>query len=306
VKRFFDKERLSSFESKIVFGARLVKRLKKSIVSNTIRGTPTNRLRKPDCIKTLQQQERELSAADPDRFARDVKEAKKKDIESQRANIKTTPLAPLAASVKSNDAAPDMSGMDVSEKESEQMLVVSQQIALLKRIEENTRPLKGLESILKSAMGATDGGSGNGSGGDDNNGLDPSDLGSGFGHRGQPRGRGIGSKLKQLGKGAISLGAKGARAALPYALPAAIAYGAARTIDYGASVLGVGDVEIDETQDEVNWQKMSTGQKIGSGIARGIESVGNFLGLESFAKEAEVSRIETETKMVRKTDSGIR
>ena len=51
VKRFFDKKRLSSFESKIVFGARLVKRLKKSIASNTIRGTPTNRLRKPDCIK---------------------------------------------------------------------------------------------------------------------------------------------------------------------------------------------------------------------------------------------------------------
>ena len=51
VKSFFDKKRLSSFESKIVFGARLVKRLKKSIVSNTIRGTPTNRLRKPDCIK---------------------------------------------------------------------------------------------------------------------------------------------------------------------------------------------------------------------------------------------------------------
>ena len=264
-------------------------------------GYTDEQIKKTGLYKTLQQQERELSAADPDRFARDVKEAKKKDIESQRANIKTTPLAPLAASVKSNDVAPDMSGMDVSEKESEQMLVVSQQITLLKRIEENTRPLKGLESILKSAMGATDGGSGNGSGGDDNNnGLDPSDLGSGFGHRGQPHGRGIGSKLKQLGKGAISLGAKGARAALPYALPAAIAYGAARTIDYGASVLGVGDVEIDETQDEVNWQKMSTGQKIGSGIARGIESVGNFLGLESFAKEAEVSRIEKETKMVGK------
>lgn len=260
-------------------------------------GYTDEQIKKTGLYKTLQQQERELSAADPDRFARDVKEAKKKDIESQRVNIKTPPLA---ASVKSNDVMPDMSGMDVSEKESEQMLVESQQIGLLKRIEENTRPLKGLESILKSAMGATDVGSGSGSGDDDNNGLDPSDLGGGFGHRGQPRGRGIGSKLKQLGKGAISLGAKGARAALPYALPAAIAYGAARTIDYGASVLGVGDVEIDEAQDEVNWQKMSTGQKIGSGIARGIESVGSFLGLESFAKEAEVSRIEKETKMVGK------
>ena len=256
-------------------------------------GYTDEQIKKTGLYKTLQQQERELSAADPDRFARDVKEAKKKDIESRQANIKT---APLATSVKSNDVAPDVSGMDASEKESEQMLVVSQQIELLKQIEENTRPLKGLESILKSAMGAT----GGGSDGDDNNGLDLSDLGSGPGRRGQPRGRGIGSKLKQLGKGAISLGAKGARAALPYALPAAIAYGAARTIDYGASALGVGDVEIDEAQDEANWQKMSTGQKIGSGIARGIESVGSFLGLESIAKEVKASRIEKETQIVGK------
>ena len=173
-------------------------------------GYTDEQIKKTGLYKTLQQQERELSAADPDRFARDVKEAKKKDIESQQVNVK---VAPLAVSVKSNDVAPDMSGMDVSEKESEQMLVVSQQIGLLKQIEENTRPLKGLASILKSAMGAT----GGGSGGDDNNGLDLGDLGGGQGRRGQSRGRDIGSKLKQLGKGAISLGATGARALTPIA-----------------------------------------------------------------------------------------
>lgn len=174
-------------------------------------GYTDEQIKKTGLYKTLQQQERELSAADPDRFARDVKEAKKKDIESQRANIKTAPLAPLAASVKSNDAAPDVSGMDVSEKESEQMLVVSQQIGLLKQIEENTRPLKGLESILKSAMGATgDGSSGGG-------GVDLGSLGDGPDRR-QRVGRGSpGSKLKQLGKGAISLGATGARALTPIA-----------------------------------------------------------------------------------------
>lgn len=262
-------------------------------------GYTDEQIKKTGLYKTLQQQERELSAADPDRFARDIKEAKKKDIESQQVNVK---VAPLATSVKSNAVAPDMSGMDVSEKESEQMLVVSQQIELLKQIEKNTRPLKGLESILKSAMGATGGGSGGSGGGDDDGGgFDLGGLGDGPDRRQRQRARGIGSKLKQLGKGAISLGAKGARAALPYALPAAIAYGAARTIDYGASALGVGDVEIDEAQDEANWQKMSTGQKIGSGIARGIESVGSFLGLESFAKEAEASRIEKETQMVGKS-----
>lgn len=174
-------------------------------------GYTDEQIKKTGLYKTLQQQERELSAADPDRFARDVKEAKKKDIESQRANIKTAPLAPLAASVKSNDVAPDVSGMDVSEKESEQMLVVSQQIGLLKQIEENTRPLKGLESILKSAMGAT----GDGSSGD--GGVDLGSLGDGPDRR-QRVGRGSpGSKLKQLGKGAISLGATGARALTPIA-----------------------------------------------------------------------------------------
>jgi hypothetical protein len=175
-------------------------------------GYTDEQIKKTGLYKTLQQQERELSAADPDRFARDVKEAKKKDIESQRANIKTAPLAPLAASVKSNDVAPDMSGMDVSEKESEQMLVVSQQIGLLKQIEENTRPLKGLASILKSAMGATGDGSSGGGGG-----VDLGSLGDGPDRR-QRVGRGSpGSKLKQLGKGAISLGAKGARALTPIA-----------------------------------------------------------------------------------------
>ena len=175
-------------------------------------GYTDEQIKKTGLYKTLQQQERELSAADPDRFARDVKEAKKKDIESQQANIKT---APLAASVKSNDVAPDVSGMDVSEKESEQMLVVSQQIELLKQIEKNTRPLKGLESILKSAMGATGGGSGGRV--DDGGGFDLGGLGDGPDRRQRQRGRGIGSKLKQLGKGAISLGAKGARALTPIA-----------------------------------------------------------------------------------------
>lgn len=151
-------------------------------------GYTDEQIKKTGLYKTLQQQERELSAADPDRFARDVKEAKKKDIESQQVNVK---VAPLATSVKSNAVAPDMSGMDVSEKESEQMLVVSQQIELLKQIEKNTRPLKGLESILKSAMGATGGGSGGGD--DDGGGFD---LG---------------------GLGAIGLGAKGAGALAPIA-----------------------------------------------------------------------------------------
>ena len=268
-------------------------------------GYTDEQIKKTGLYKTLQQQERELAAADPDRFAREVKEAKKKDIE-QRASSTKTPQ-PVIPTVESKSSVQPESmqapAMDVSEKESEQMLVISQYVELIKQIEANTRPLKNLETILKSAMNKIEttstGASGGASG--DMDGIDLGGLG-GLGNSPDRRrgslGHGIGSKLKQLGKGAIQLGAKGARAALPYALPAAIAYGAGKTLDYGASALGVGDVQIDETEDEANWQKMSAGQKIGSSIARGIESVGSFLGLESFAKEAEASRIEKETKML--------
>ena len=240
-------------------------------------GYTDEQIKKTGLYKTLQQQERELSTADPDRFARDVKEAKKKDIESQQANIKTTPLAPLAASVKSNDVAPDMSGMDVSEKESEQMLVVSQQIALLKRIEENTRPLKGLESILKSAMGATNGGSG----GDDNNGLDLSDLGRGPGRRGQPRGRGIGSKLKQLGKGAIGLGAKGARALTPIAA-ASVPLLAMKGVSDWAETASIQDESGDLT---TTGEVLETAQTIVGGQ-----------GLKPIAEMSKLDQLESDTK----------
>ena len=242
-------------------------------------GYTDEQIKKTGLYKTLQQQERELSAADPDRFARDVKEAKKKDIESQQANIKT---APLAASVKSNSVAPDVSGMDVSEKESEQMLVVSQQIALLKRIEENTRPLKGLESILKSAMGATGSGSGSGgSGSNDNNGLDLGDLGSGPGRRGQPRGRGIGSKLKQLGKGAISLGAKGAGVLAPIAA-ASVPLLAMKNVSDWAETASIQDQSGDLT---------TTGE-----ILETTQATIGGQGLKPIAEMSKLEQLESDTK----------
>ena len=273
-------------------------------------GYTDEQIKKTGLYKTLHKQEAQLSLVDPERFGKEVRAAKRKDYEQQVAERKGTPLqsATPTSATSATSATPQQiistdtlqtSPMDISEKESEQILVTSQQINLLKQIEENTRHLKDLGTILKSAMDknvVTGDGSSSDSGGINIDAL--GSLSGTSGERGQQRKPGIGSKLKQLGEGAISLGAKGARAALPYALPAAIAYGAARTIDYGASVLGIGDDEIDETQDEANWQKMSTGQKIGSGIARGIESVGSFLGLESFAKEAEASRIEKETQIV--------
>ena len=239
-------------------------------------GYTDEQIKKTGLYKTLQQQERELSAADPDRFARDVKEAKKKDIESQRANIKTTPLA---ASVKSNDVAPDVSGMDVSEKESEQMLVVSQQIGLLKQIEENTRPLKGLASILKSAMGATGGGSGGGD--DDGGGFDLGGLGDGPDRRQRQRGRGIGSKLKQLGKGAISLGAKGARALTPIAA-ASVPLLAMKGVSDWAETASIQDESGDLT---TTGEVLETAQTIVGGQ-----------GLKPIAEMSKLDQLESDTK----------
>ena len=239
-------------------------------------GYTDEQIKKTGLYKTLQQQERELSAADPDRFARDVKEAKKKDIESQRANIKTTPLA---ASVKSNDVAPDVSGMDVSEKESEQMLVVSQQIGLLKQIEENTRPLKGLASILKSAMGATGGGSGGRV--DDGGGFDLGGLGDGPDRRQRQRGRGIGSKLKQLGKGAISLGAKGARALTPIAA-ASVPLLAMKGVSDWAETASIQDESGDLT---TTGEVLETAQTIVGGQ-----------GLKPIAEMSKLDQLESDTK----------
>ena len=52
-------------------------------------GYTDEQIKKTGLYKTLQQQERELAAADPDRFAREVKEAKKKDIEQRASSTKT-------------------------------------------------------------------------------------------------------------------------------------------------------------------------------------------------------------------------
>lgn len=105
------------------------------------------------------------------------------------------------------------------------------------------------------------------------------------------------------GAGSIARGGLAAgRAVVPYALPAAIAYGAANTVDYGFGKLGVGkdekgnDKAIDEAADEQNWKDMSFGEKLESGLARGIEKIGSVVGLGNIAREARASRIESETK----------
>lgn len=68
-------------------------------------------------------------------------------------------------------------------------------------------------------------------------------------------------------------------------------------------VAGVGkdefgnDLKPDTFQDDINWNNMTTGQKVMSSIPRGIESIGNLVGLSNMATQAKSDRISKETEM---------
>lgn len=178
-------------------------------------GYTDEQIKKTGLYKTLQQQERELSTADPDRFAREVKEAKKKDIEQRASSAKTPqPVIPMVESKPlAQPESIQTSAMDVSEKESEQILVISQYVELIKQIEANTRPLKNLETILKSAMDKTIT-----SIADDK--VDARITSDKFvdGIDRSARKTTIGSRLKSIGRSAIRLGGMGAAALAPMAI----------------------------------------------------------------------------------------
>lgn len=134
---------------------------------------------------------------------------------------------------------------------------------------------------------------------------------------------GGGSLLGDLASGASDLmGSKGnlgkmggrlmtaGRAALPYAAAAGVALAGGAAVDYGLGKLGVGkdkegnDLQVDTAQDDANWAKMSTGQKIQSGLARGIEKTGSALFLGNVSKEAQSERIKKETDYLNKNAPG--
>jgi len=81
--------------------------------------------------------------------------------------------------------------------------------------------------------------------------------------------------------------------------------GAGAAVDYGVGKLGVGkdedgnDLQVDEKQDDENWDKMTVGEKIQSGMARGVEKVGSSLFLGNIANEAKSERIKNETKYLK-------
>ena len=88
------------------------------------------------------------------------------------------------------------------------------------------------------------------------------------------------------------------------AVTAAVVAGGGYVVDAAAGALGVGkdkdgnDLQVDEKQDDANWNKMSTFDKVQSGAARGIEKVGSFFFMDNLAREAQATRIKKETEIL--------
>ncbi len=113
-----------------------------------------------------------------------------------------------------------------------------------------------------------------------------------LGGRGR-KGRGLGRLLKggRLA-GGLKLAAGGA-------LMGAAAYG----VDGLAGKAGIGKDSIDEEQDNRNWERASTLEKVQSGLGRGIEKAGSFLFMDNLAKGARADRIKSETAYLNNKDN---
>lgn len=96
--------------------------------------------------------------------------------------------------------------------------------------------------------------------------------------------------------GALGKGAKLASLGKAAAISTAIAAAGGAGIDWVAGKAGVGKDKPDEAKDDANWDRMSTGEKVESGVARGIEKLGRFFFLDHLSDEAASGRIANETK----------
>lgn len=237
-----------------------------------------------------------------------------KSREAERAEIKETTKAGKAAAKASAASKPSVEGkistggsLALEESTSETARVVAEDSANLKAVADNTAEMVKLFRAFSTAKPeGTEAAKKEG----DEGGIDLPDIDIDL----RRKGRGLGRAAKGLAKraaGALRSGAamigRGAVAAAPYAAPAAIAYGAANAVDWGAGKLGVGkdeqgnDLQVNTAQDDVNWNRMSWWQKAQSGLARGIEKTGSFVGLDNIAREAQASRVKSETEYLDKT-----
>lgn len=117
-------------------------------------------------------------------------------------------------------------------------------------------------------------------------------------------GAAVGAAAGKLGgalKGGAAAAGRLAMSAAPTLAAGAVAVAGGAALDYGLGKAGVGkdvqgnDIQVNEQQDEANWQKMTVGQKIQSGFARGIEKIGDALFLGNMARQARADRVKKET-----------
>lgn len=100
------------------------------------------------------------------------------------------------------------------------------------------------------------------------------------------------TKGAQLGS---SIGGK-ARGVAGVAAVMGLAMAGGYATDAIAGAAGVGNRELDNSQDDKNWQMMTTLEKMESGLARGIEGLGKLFFLDNLANEAAAARIRDETE----------
>lgn len=84
-----------------------------------------------------------------------------------------------------------------------------------------------------------------------------------------------------------------------------LSIGAGYATDYAMDKTGASvdpeELEKLKSKDEANWKKMSIGEKIESGAARGVEKVGSFLGFDRLSERATAERIKSESGYLEKT-----
>lgn len=233
--------------------------------------------------------------------------------EAERVEIKQTTKANKAAAKASAASKPSVEGkistggtLALEESTAETARIVAEDSAHLKAVADNTAEMVKLFSAFSTAKPAevTEAPK------KDGDGVGLPDIDIDLRRKGRGIGRAAGSLAKRaagsLRSGAAMLG-RGAAAAVPYAAPAAVAYGAANAVDWGFGKFGVGkdergkDLVVNESQDNVNWNRMSWWEKAQSGVARGIEKTGSFVGLDNIAREAQASRVKSETEYLDKT-----
>lgn len=99
-------------------------------------------------------------------------------------------------------------------------------------------------------------------------------------------------------QGAAAVTAGGKLAA--FAKRAALGYLAATAMDGVAGQFGVGKDKASQAQDDANWGRMNWWQKGESGLLRGVEGTGRFLGMSNMADQAQADRVKAETDYLNK------